>query len=874
MPILSLLRKLADHQQFQELRDTSQGFWDETQEPSILPLLAMGYAHSGQRQSAEETYNLAKKYQSDFDSDAQVDMAAVLLLLNRHTEAATLLNKVLKHQPLHTLGLTRLGLCRLIQNDLKTAQMLFQQVAAIEPYRISVLNHLAFVYFKQSEYVMAQEVIRQAEQTIEQVSGSLPDTVYQQYKYLLNTTQLKIRVATKQFSFIEEWLKEINKNLNETEFIQWLTQYSHLLAETDLHHQAVDILREYLKQYPDNLKLYIHLAELEHILGRFIQAISLLTQALQKDENNITLWVQLSSICLHRFNRKSRMAAEKAVELANCLPDTHEQQPFLSMEKAQAQTALARVECHEQNFDKAENLYNSVLAKYKNYIPALSGLGQQKIQQGRIDEALRLFQRVKQLDPVKGNASLIIAGSFPEDIETLNKMELVAQQASLTGSVQSSILFQLAAAWEKRKGYDKAFGFARKANDASKKKLSYDGKKHRNQCFRIRMGFCRELFDHRQNYGVDTTLPVYVVGMPRSGTTLVEQILAGHSQIFGAGELGIIPQIIQGLNRWERNIGSGRNYPDCIDDLTPEVTKGIAGNVLKELQQLSPDSKHIVDKLPHNFENIGLIRFLFPDARIISVRRDPRDIALSNYFTDYQARHSGMGFAYDLKDIGEQLADHNLMMHHWHQLFPGDILEINYEDVVDNLESCARTILSYIGVPWEPDVLKFNELERPVKTASAWQVRQPVYKTSKAKWRNYQQHLKPLIEGTNAKICPESYEMMTLPEAGFLTYGVDLYRKNDLDGAELSFKKMLHHNPGHAACNYMTGMVYLRKNHVKEGIELIEKALQTAPWHNDWRNNLLKAYKLAGEENKISILKNSSLRTNTKTDWSCNAGNA
>ena len=351
--------------------------------------------------------------------------------------------------------------------------------------------------------------------------------------------------------------------------------------------------------------------------------------------------------------------------------------------------------------------------------------------------------------------------------------------------------------------------------------------------------------------------------MPRSGTTLVEQILSGHSDIFGAGELGVIPQVAQGLNRWERHTGSGRNYPDCIDDLNAYTTEGIANNVLKELQELASEekaeAKHVVDKLPHNFENIGLIKFLFPNAKIISVRRDPRDIAMSNYFTDYQAKHGGMGFAYDLETIGEQLADHNMMMHHWQQTFPGEILELNYEDVVDDLEGSARKMLDYIGVDWQDQVLKFNELERTVKTASVWQVRQPIYKTSKAKWKRYQQHLQPLIKGTNAKIIPDPIDdMLTLPKPGFLTDGVALYKEGDLDGAELSFKKMLHHNPDHAACNYMLGLVYLSKNHPDDGIMQLEKALAKAPWHKEWRDNLIKAYQQVGDTEKADELQTGS----------------
>jgi tetratricopeptide (TPR) repeat protein len=439
-------------------------------------------------------------------------------------------------------------------------------------------------------------------------------------------------------------------------------------------------------------------------------------------------------------------------------------------------------------------------------------------------------------------------------VETLERMEKAARQPSMEGRVRSGLLLQLAAAWEKRQDYDKAFALAVEANASSKKSLRYDPKAHSQHCARIRHVFSRALFEHRKGCGVDSTLPVYVLGMPRSGTTLVEQIIAGHSQIFGAGELGVIPQRIQGLNRWERHTGSGRSYPDCIDDLNPYVTGGIANGILDELREYAPDAKHIVDKLPHNFENIGLIKFLFPKAKIISVRRDPRDIAISNYFTDYQAKHGGMGFAYDLTDIGEQLADHNLMMHHWEQLFPGEILEVNYEDVVEDLEGSARRMLDYIGVDWEPQVLAFNDLDRPVKTASVWQVRQPIYKTSKAKWERYRDHLAPLIKGTNTKIAWEPIDMVALPEPGLLTDGIAFYQQDKLDEAEYCFKKLLHHIPDHAAASFMVGLIYMRKGHVQEGVELMEKGLEKCPWNPNWRKDMIQAYELIGATDKAEAL--------------------
>ena len=857
---LRLLRKLADQQQYSGLKETALGLWHDTRDPAVLPLLALAHGQLGEQASAERALEQALPHQWDYDADALVDLSAPLILLQRLEQAAEVLQRALSRRPDHALGLARLGYCRMLADDGEAALALLQKSADLEPARPGVLIHLAHLHLTRSRHENARALLDRAYIMLEEIAPDLPAPLLRQHRLQLDAIQSQIRVALEQYDRAEQWLQEQHRRqrdgaLEEEDFIYHLGHYARLLAEKDLHQQAEDILREYLKAYPGNSVLALQLAELCQVQGHFLQAAKLLQRALKHDGDNVALWVRLAQVSLHRFDNQARRAAEKAVQLAEARAGNDAQAlAVIKLQLAQARNALAQVESHEQNFETAERLFRDLLAEHENFIPALQGLGQQQLQRGRIDEAVELFERIKRIDPLKGHAFLINARRFPEDIETLEKMEQAARVPSLEGPLRASLLFQLAAAWEKRGDYDKAFEFARQANRVSKKFLPYDAAAHRNRCARIRFAFNEALYRHRADCGVDSDLPVYVVGMPRSGTTLVEQILAGHREIFGAGELGLIPQVVQGLNRWERRVGSGRHYPDCVDDLTPYVTEGIANNVLKELRELAPDANYVIDKLPHNFEHIGLIKFLFPRAKIISVRRDPRDIAVSNYFTDYQAKHGGMGFAYDLTDIGEQLADHNLLMHHWHRVFPGAILEVNYEDLVDDLENSARRMLDYIGVAWEARVLDFNKLERPVKTASVWQVRQPVYQSSKSRWTYYQAHLEPLIQGTNAKIETDPIDMLSLPEPGFLVKGVELYRRGDLDGAELSFKKMLHHNPGHAACRYMVGLVYLSKGHLADGIAQVERALDKAPWQREWRDNLIKAYRQAGEHEKAAQL--------------------
>lgn len=904
---ISSLRQLVAHQEFDALKSGClvwlTNFPEDTPVKILLALARVHLQEDEHEDSQDRDLELWQhQAQASFDQDALCDLAAVYMAQHKLDQARELLLGIIKLIPKHDLALARLAGCYMVQGESQKALMLFERSLMFYPQRISVqLSRIqllvkAYRIFLQKDGLELDELDSQSAMKRENLAAvtaafeeaffllhtqksDIPARLWQSYEVQLQHLQLQWWVTLEDYALAEQWI-ETQASVSEKEQKQeqekqegshsyWGVQYATLLAEHDQQAIAESFLKDLLTRYPINLPVLLCLSELMQVTGKLQPALALLQKAIKQDEDNSDLWCRLAQACLSAMSmtERARHAANKAHALVEAMeveePYSAEQ---IAVYRLQAKSTLAAVASQEEKFDEAEALFLEVLAEEPNFLPALSGLGQQWMQQGRIDEAVALFEKLKEVNPAQGISALMDARHFPEEEATLEKLEESAKRPSLEGSLRSGLLFKLVTAWEKRKQYDKAFEIAKQANEASLRTLQYDPKAHRNRSARIRYAFSSSLYKHRAGSGVSATLPVFVVGMPRSGTTLVEQIIAGHSDIFGAGELDLIPNVMQGLNRWERHVGSGREYPDCIDDLTVKASQGIANNLLKELQDYAPEAKYIVDKLPHNFENIGLIKFLFPNARIISVRRDPRDIALSNYFTNYQAKHGGMGFAYDLTHIGEQLADHNLMMHHWQQVFPNQILEVHYEQVINDLESSARKMLDYIGVEWQPEVLKFNELERSVKTASVWQVRQPLYKTSKAKWRHYKGQLAPLIKATNKPIESDPIEMLTLPVAGFLPTGVAHFEQGELDEAERCFKKMLHHNPDHAACQYMTGLVYFHKGHVDDGIPLVESAVNALPWRQEWRENLRKAYQRTGQMDKADALAKQTPYSNALSD--------
>jgi len=856
MNSLSLLRRLVEQRQFESLLEACGAAAPQQRGERVL--LALAHAHMGDAPSARHC--LESLDPTELDTDARVDLAAVKLLLGDVGEAMWVLEAARPEVPGHALLLARLATCRWQCDDLAAAQALYEQSLALQP-RILVFEQLLRLYLQGGALHPAEQWLAQAEAfwELERAQWPQPQAVWHDQQ--LRGLRLELWLAADNLAAADAWLERHQAQLSEEEWCALLQDYALRLAERAQHAMAEDMLRRGLKHYPEQLPLYQQLAELAMVQGRTGQAMGLLRRALrltqQQPLQSLALQLKLAGIANQTHSPLALDLARQALEAAQAMnPDDEITLMQIAHGSAQAQVALAGAQTQAQQHAEAEAGYLQVLQDHPELPTALQGLGHLYLQWGRIDEALALFEQLKLQDTVRGHAALIGARRFPQDDATLERLELHARRPGPEGPVQPGLLLQLAAAWEKRKDYTKAFALADEASAANRRLLRYDPAAHRQACARIRHAFSRSLYEHRPGLGNPSTLPVFVLGMPRSGTTLVEQILAGHSQIHGAGELGLIPGVIAGLERWERRAGSGRGFPDCVDDLSAEVVAGITGNLLKELQDYAPEARHVVDKLPHNFEYIGLIKLLFPKARIVSVRRDPRDIAISNYFTDFAAKHGGLGYSYDLGWIGEQLADHNLLMHHWNQLFPGEILEVRYEDVLEHPEREARRMLDHIGVGWEPEVLNFSELQRPVKTASVWQVRQPLYQTSKAKWEHYQAHLGPLIRGTNAPIRWEPItDMATLPVPGLLETAVARYREEQLDEAERHLLQLLHHLPEHAAANFLLGVIYVRKGYLEDGIARMEQGFARCKWNADWRRDLIQAYEMAGLMDKADGLR-------------------
>ena len=254
--------------------------------------------------------------------------------------------------------------------------------------------------------------------------------------------------------------------------------------------------------------------------------------------------------------------------------------------------------------------------------------------------------------------------------------------------------------------------------------------------------FAKEFFRQRKTYGVPSERPVFIVGMPRSGTTLCEQVLSAHPSIHGAGELDSIGRLWRAAS--DLVPGAAPKWPQALRDMTWFAVETLANRYLRELNDHSRTADRVINKMPHNFEHLGFIQLLFPKAKIIHCRREPLDSCLSIWTQNFNDGHS---YARDLRDLGYYYREYMRLMDYWQTTLDLPILEVVYEDMIANQESVSRRIIDFVGLQWDPRCLEFHKVDRPVMTASSWQVRQPLYTGSKERWRNYDRHLAPLREG-------------------------------------------------------------------------------------------------------------------------------
>ncbi len=409
-----------------------------------------------------------------------------------------------------------------------------------------------------------------------------------------------------------------------------------------------------------------------------------------------------------------------------------------------AHTNLGVALAAQGKLDHAEAHYEQALAIDPRHAHAHVELGNMYKYRGRFDDAQAEYGRAIAVRPDYADAHFLLSeirNVHRSDAE-MSALEALAARADLPADKKSMVHFALAKALEDCKDYPRAFEHLRKGNDLKRQLIEYDEPQVANFLKRVASVFDRGLLDRFQGEGDPSAVPIFVVGMPRSGSSLIEQILASHPQIHGAGELWDL----EAAARIVLTASALPDpYPECVPALGGTALRRMAQTYLARLPVVAEDKVRIVNKMPGNYLRIGLIRMILPNARIVHTMRNPVDNCISCYSKLFSM---GQQFSYDLAELGRYYRMYAEMMSHWRSILPqGAMLDVSYEEVVDDLEGQARRLIEYCGLSWDDRCLSFHETSAPVRTASAAQVRQPLFRTSLQRWRRYEADLSPLLQG-------------------------------------------------------------------------------------------------------------------------------
>jgi tetratricopeptide (TPR) repeat protein len=324
------------------------------------------------------------------------------------------------------------------------------------------------------------------------------------------------------------------------------------------------------------------------------------------------------------------------------------------------------------------------------------------------------------------------------DPAQISKAHRLLETVALMDSDRARLQVALGRFYDRRGSYDNAFKCFRAGNELQFAKAPFNSEGYAAAVDRLIAAFSCALLSAIPRHGIDTDRPIFIVGMPRSGTTLLEQILASHPLVAGGGELLTIMRLGSRMHHLGRDC---RPYPDGVRDLTASDLARMAREYLEKLDQISSTAARVTDKQPFNFMHLGLVAILFPRATILHCRRDPLDTCLSCYCTSFAEE---VQFAHDLQTLGRYYLDYQRLMEHWRKVLPLRIVDVQYEELVRNTESVVREVLNQCGLEWEACCLNFHDTRRYVRTPSRWQVRQPIYPQSIGRWKNYERHLQPL----------------------------------------------------------------------------------------------------------------------------------
>lgn len=492
------------------------------------------------------------------------------------------------------------------------------------------------------------------------------------------------------------------------------------LNENDIP-RAELLLRTHLKEDPFDVAAIRMFAELAGRIGRYRDSENLLRRALELSPGFTAARANLALV-LYRQGRPEEAIAE--------LDRVTEEEPGNAGHANLQAAAMGRI----GEFDEAITLYEKVLQKAPKQARIWMSFGHTLKTVGRLDEGIAAYRKAIVLEPTLGEAwwSLANLKTVRFNADDMAAMETALSRSTIAIEDRFHLDFALGKAHEDRGEPDAAFAHYATGNALRKTQLDYDPEETSRYVDRLIEICTQDFFASREGQGCDAIDPIFVVGMPRAGSTLIEQILSSHSQIEGTSELPDMPM----LSRQDRR------YPLGLPDLEPEQLRQLGEDYLKRTRiHRKTERPLFIDKLPNNWMHVAFIRLILPGAKIIDARRHPLGCCFSNFKQHFA---KGQAFSYDLDHLGRYYSDYVRLMAHIDAVQPGKIHRVSYERMVDDTEAEVRALLDYCGVAFEDACLAFHKTERAVRTPSSEQVRQPIFREGTEAWKQFDGHLGPL----------------------------------------------------------------------------------------------------------------------------------
>jgi tetratricopeptide (TPR) repeat protein len=501
----------------------------------------------------------------------------------------------------------------------------------------------------------------------------------------------------------------------------------HLIAVTDLISEgkivkAENLCRKFLQHAPKNVEAMRLLAEIGQRLGALDEAEFLLESAVVFEPNNHK--ARIDYIQVLRKRQRFAIALDEAKKLLAQAPDNPQFQSVYAIELMQT-----------GDYDTALEYFDKVLTTLPNDPITLTSKGHAFKTLGQYQQSVDAYKAALASRPQHGEAYYSLSNLKTYKFSDAEIELMLQQEKNLEHSLMERVYvyFALGKAYEDSQDYSKSFEYYQLGNRLKRNSSGYDADKMSDELMKQRNHCTPALFAAHQGHGCSTPDPIFIVGLPRSGSTMLEQILSSHSQVDGTLELPNILSMAQKLRKQGKTEGE-HAYPQNLTQLSSDEIQAMGEKFIADTKIHRQGAAFFIDKMPNNFRHIGLIKLILPNAKIIDARRHPMACCFSNY---KQLFAEGQEFSYDLNDIAQYYTDYVELMAHWDTVLPGQVLRVNYEQVVDDLETQVRRLLEFCGLPFESACLSFHETKRSVRTASSEQVRQPIYRSGLEQWSNY-----------------------------------------------------------------------------------------------------------------------------------------